>query len=54
MSSIDNLFLQISTLHMLGVDEMNIKILRADSHNKDFHKLIKLLDCELSERYGES
>lgn len=31
-----------------------IKIVRTDSHNPDFHKLITILDNELHSRYGET
>lgn len=32
---------------------MSLKIDKTDSHNTDFAKLIKLLDDDLNERYGE-
>ena len=32
---------------------MNIKIIHTDSRNKDFIKLIKLLDDDLNGQYGE-
>lgn len=45
------IFLKILTL--MGEDKMNLEVVKTDSKNTDFVELIKLLDDDLGERYGE-